>query len=173
MLSVSFHESSCWHMVRYETRQLNKFSYCFFFLLRKGNGKITASWRLAQTNPHTSPVGNSFCSPYSQICANQEQHEEIQPGRHLQCHSSVLEKAFQSLAWLQCLPGTSHEWLQRHWLPQQWNRRKADLGEPQWEKWGAHCHGHKNQKGKSQQTSAPGWGQFNRGSKDCTQSKAK
>lgn len=42
-------------MVRYETGQLNKFSYFVcFFLLRKQNGKITASRRLAQTNPHQS-----------------------------------------------------------------------------------------------------------------------
>lgn len=34
---------------------MNKFSYFVcFFLLRKGNGKITASRRLAQTNPHQS-----------------------------------------------------------------------------------------------------------------------
>ena len=42
----------------------------FVFPLWKGNWKLTASWRLGQlnqTNPHTSPVGNSFSSFGSQI----------------------------------------------------------------------------------------------------------
>lgn len=83
----------------------------YFPLSWTENWKITASWRLAQ-QARLILTPALLATPSVVLAAKCEaslEHEEIRPGRQLQFLTSVLGKAFQSLAsvfW--CTPSSGH-----------------------------------------------------------------